>query len=77
MGSSIGYTLFLKNLWKIYCSIKKMSSYCVFHRKPVMTSTASNCEEVSVWIEATHQCSHALHCSTVQYKALIQGPSSL
>lgn len=42
-----------------------------------MTSTASNCEEVSAWIEATHQCSHALHCSTVQYKALIQGPSSL
>lgn len=69
--------LILKNLRKIPCSTKKMNSCCVFHREPVMTSTASNCEEASAWIEATHQHSHALHCSIIQYKALIQGPSSL
>lgn len=39
-----------------------------------MASTASNCKEVSAWTEATQQRSLAQHCSSIQYKALIQGP---
>lgn len=53
---------------------EKKSRCCVLHRELVMTSTASNSEQVSAWSKATQQCSSVQYCLNIQYKALIQSP---